>query len=148
MKANISVLISKLQIIAVVLMIAGLGWSGGNFTPQDAPAWNYLLHCIPVVLLLIISLLLFQMRDETRQGAANIGRTKLTLSIFSVVVIIGTIVMIVLGSTNPDPNAIGVKTFADWLPTSILNLGTLLWLGTAFFARGKHVTTAEAAVGV
>ncbi len=147
MKTNTTNLISKLQIAALVLLTAGLGWTGGNFTPQDAPAWNYLLHCIPIVLLLVVSLFMFRMRDDQQQAATSIRRTRIGVSVFVTLSIIGTIVMIALGASNPDPNAVGIKTFADWVPTVILNVGNLLWLGTLVFARRKHAATVEAVVG-
>ncbi len=146
MKTNTQNLISKLQISALVLMTAALGWTGGNFTPQDSPAWNYLLHCIPIVLLLVFSLFMFRMRDD-QQGATSIRRTRIAVSVFVTLSIIGTIVMIVLGANNPDPNAVGIKTFADWVPVVILNMGNLLWLGTLVFARRPHAAAVETVVG-
>ncbi len=117
MMTNTEKITSKLQIAAVMLMTAGWGWSGGNFTPQDAPIWNYLAHCVPIALLLVLGLQLFRVR-----GTAAIS-------------IIGAIVMVVLGATNPDPNSVGVHSFADWFATILLNIGTFLWLGTLIPAR-------------
>ncbi len=129
---------SKLQIVAVVLMFAGSGWSGGNFTPQDAPLWNYLLHCVSIVLLLLLCTQLFGIRDTSLKAATHIGRIKAGVSILAIVGIIGCIVMIILGASNADPNAVGVKTFADWFPTIMLSIGNFLWLGTVLFAhRGQ-----------
>lgn len=141
MNTNTQNLTSKLQIAAVVLMLAGSGWSGGNFTPQGAPLSNYLLHCVSIVLLLLLSFQLFGVRDTSLVAAAHIGRVKTGVSILAIVGIIGCIIMIVLGASNPDPNAVGVKTFADWFPTVMLNIGNLLWLGTMFFAHRKHAET-------
>ena len=136
MKTN--TLTSKLQIAAVVLMFAGSGWSGGNFTPQGAPLWNYLLHCITIVLLMLLCIQLFGIRDTSLNAAAHIGRIKAGVSALAIVGIIGCIVMIVLGASNPDPNAVGVKTFADWFPTIMISIGNFLWLGTVLFAhRGQ-----------
>ncbi len=129
---------SKLQIAAVVLMFAGSGWSGGNFTPQGAPLWNYLLHCVTIVLLMLLCTQLFGIRDTSLKAVTHIERIKAGVSILAIFGIIGCIVMIILGASNPDPNAVGVKTFADWFPTIILSIGNFLWLGTTLFAhRGQ-----------
>ena len=124
-----------------MLMTAGWGWSGGNFTPQDAPIWNYLAHCVPIVLLLILGLQLFRVRG-TYQGVESSARgAMIGISIFAVISIIGAIVMVVLAATNPDPNSVGVHSFADWFAVILLNIGTFLWLATLIPARRA---TAEA----
>ena len=136
MKTN--TITSKLQIAAVVLMFAGSGWSGGNFTPQGAPLWNYLLHSVTIILLLLLCTQLFGIRDTSLKAAAHIGRIKAAVSFLAIAGTIGCIIMIVLGASNPDPNAVGVKTFADWFPTIMLSIGNFLWLGTVLFAhRGQ-----------
>ena len=135
MMTNTEKITAKLQIAAVMLMTAGWGWSGGNFTPQDAPIWNYLAHCIPIVLLLVLGLQLFRVRG-TYHGAESSARgATIGISIFAVISIIGAIVMVVLGATNPDPNSVGVHSFADWFATILLNMGTFLWLATLIPAR-------------
>ena len=140
MNTNTQSLTSKLQITAIVLMLAGSGWSGGNFTPQGAPLWNYLLHCVSIVLLLFLCLQLFAVRDTRVELVQHIGRIKAGVSILAVIGTIGVIIMIVLGASNPDPNAVGVKTFADWFPTIMLSIGNFLWLGTMLFThRGQAV---------
>ena len=138
MKTNTQNIISKLQIAAVVLMFAGSGWTGGNFTPQGAPLWNYLLHCVSIVLLLLLSIQLFGIRDTSLKAVAHIGRIKAGVSILAIIGIISCIVLIVLGASNPDPNAVGVKTFADWFPTIMLSIGNFLWLGTVLFAHHRQ----------
>ncbi|GAC1342416.1 MAG: hypothetical protein NVS4B7_01770 [Ktedonobacteraceae bacterium] len=47
MMMNATNIIFKLQIVAMLVLTAGWGWSAGNFTPADAPFLNPLLHCIP-----------------------------------------------------------------------------------------------------
>jgi len=135
MMTNTEKITSKLQIAAVMLMTAGWGWSGGNFTPQDAPLWNYLAHCLPIALLLVLGLQLFRVHG-TYQGVESSARgATIGISIFAIVSIIGAIVMVVLGATNPDPNSVGVHSFADWFAVILLNIGTFLWLATLIPAR-------------
>ena len=135
MMTNTEKITSKLQIAAAMLMTAGWGWSGGNFTPQDAPLWNYLAHCLPIALLLVLGLQLFRVRG-TYQGAVSSARgATIGISIFAIVSIIGAIVMVVLGATNPDPNSVGIHSFADWFATILLNIGAFLWLATLIPTR-------------
>ena len=135
---NVNNAISKLKVTAVVLMAAGWGWIGGNFTPVGAPIWNYLLHCISIVLLLIMSVQMLRVSDSRQQTEARTGWVNVAISIFAVVSIIGCIVLITLGMTDPDPNSVGVHNFADWFPTIILNMGTFLWLATLIPAPRRH----------
>ncbi len=137
---NTITVVSKLKIVAVVLMAAGWGWIGGNFTPLGASIWNYLAHCISIVLLLIISMQMFRMSDSRQQPAAHSGRVNIAMSIFAIVSIIGCIVLVTLGIINPDPNSVGVHNFADWFPTIILNMGTFLWLATMLIPARRVVT--------
>ncbi|HKF38294.1 MAG TPA: hypothetical protein VKB35_15465 [Ktedonobacteraceae bacterium] len=127
---NTERVISRLQVAAIILMAAGFGWAGGNFTPSDAPFWNPLLHTIPIVLILIFGLPMLRMRGthqyiESHAGWANVG-----MSVFAVIAIAFVIVAVVLGATNPNPNAFGVKTVEDWFPAVIIIVGSLLWLRT------------------
>ena len=131
-------IISKLQIVAILLLFAGWGWSGGNFTPSDAPFINPLLHCIPLVLLMILSLPILRLRSAPQSTDANIKWNIVGISVFAVIGIIGTTVLVILGATNPDPNAVGVKTLEDWFPTIMMYAGNFLWLGMMLFSRQRH----------
>ncbi|MEO8954868.1 MAG: hypothetical protein ACR2H5_15560 [Ktedonobacteraceae bacterium] len=136
--ANANNATSKLKVAAVVLMAAGWGWIGGNFTPIGASIWNYLLHCISIVLLLLMSVQMFRLAGSGQQTEARTGWVNIAMSIFAVVSISGCIVLITLGIVNPDPNSVGVHNFADWFPTIILNMGTFLWLATMIPAPRRH----------
>lgn len=136
--ANVNNATSKLKVAAVVLMTAGWGWIGGNFTPVGASIWNYLLHCISIVLLLLMSVQMFRLAGSRQQTEAPTGWVNIAMSIFAVVSIIGCIVLITLGIVNPDPNSVGVHNFADWFPTIILNMGTFLWLATMIPTPRRH----------
>lgn len=131
-------IISKLQITAILLLFAGWGWSGGNFTPSDAPFINPLLHCIPLVLLMLLSLPILRLRSVPQSAAANIKWNLIGISIFAVIGIIGATVLVILGATNPDPNAVGVKTLEDWFPTVMMYAGNFLWLGMLLLSRQHY----------
>ncbi len=111
---------------AVLIMAMGWGWIDGNFVPDDPRYfYNALLHCIPLVILLALGLRFFRYSGQELPGPRNTG-----LTIFAVFSLIGLVVMIILGASNPDPNAVGVKTLPDWFPTVMLAIGSLLWLAT------------------
>ncbi len=114
------------QVAAVLIMAIGWGWIDGNFVP-DGPVYFYnaLLHCIPLVILLVLGLRFFRFTGQELPGQRNTG-----LTIFAVVSLISLVVMIILGASNPDPNAVGVKTLPDWFPTVLLAIGSLTWLTT------------------
>ncbi|MHB8600086.1 MAG: hypothetical protein ACYDER_25150 [Ktedonobacteraceae bacterium] len=118
------------QITGIVLLAAGLGWSGANFTPADAPWWNFLLHTIPFLLLLVLSLGFFRAADAPQCEHSGGNWAKVALSIFAAFTFTALIVGMILGATNPDPNAYGIKTLADFVPAIIIMPGGLVWLTT------------------
>ena len=132
MKTNV---LSKLQIVAILLLFTGWGWTGGNFTPGDAPFINPLLHCIPLVLLMILSLPMLRLRGLSQSAESDKKWNIVGISVLAIAGILSTIIMISLGATNPDPNAVGVKSLEDWFPVVIICTGNFLWLGTLLFSR-------------
>ncbi len=123
------------KVAAVLIMAMGWGWIDGNFVPDDPRYfYNALLHCIPLVILLALGLRFFRYSGQELPGQRNTG-----LTIFAVFSLIGLVVMIILGASNPDPNAVGVKTLPDWFPTILLAIGSLLWLTTLL--PGSRSTT-------
>jgi hypothetical protein len=139
MMTNTENITSKLQITAIIIMATGWGWNAGNFTPPDASFLNYLLHGIPILLLLVLSLPMLRVRGTYQQPESKAGWTAVGMSVFAIATIIAYAVMIVLGASNPDPNAFGVKTLADWFPTTINIAGSLLWLMTLILSHYRHV---------
>lgn len=144
MNTNTQSFISKLQITAIILLTAGWGWAGGNFS-AGLPLWNMLLHCIPILLLLVMSLQIFRVRGAQQGVESNARGARIGMSIFAIVSIIGAIVLVVLGATNPDPNSVGVHNLWDWFPTIIIIGSSLLWLTTLISVRRGNaaVTTAN-----
>src|SRR5260370_37293274 len=80
MNTNTQNFISKLQITAIILLSAGWGWAGGNFS-AGLPLWNVLLHCIPILLLLVMSLQIFRVRCAQHGVTSKASGAKLGLSI-------------------------------------------------------------------
>jgi len=132
--------VSQLQISAMIIIAAAAGWSGGNFS-ADLPLWNMLLHCIPIFLLIIIGLQMLHVRGTYQSGEARARGAEIGMTVLVIALIIGSTVMVILGVTNPDPNAVGVHGLGDWFSTVLMYLGTLLWLGTLIPARRVRAVT-------
>ena len=137
----------KLQIIAILLMLAGWGWIAGNFAAPFDTLWvgtvTAVGHGLPVLLLVVFGVQFLSFHD-TRQRANTGSRWGgIAITILAIVAIIGSIVLIVLGASNPNPNAVGVKSLDDFIPVIILNSGGLLWLAILLFSRQRF---AEAGV--
>jgi hypothetical protein len=114
----------KQRVAAIVVMAAGWGWVDGNFVPNDARYFpNALIHCIPIVLLIVLSLRFWQANDGRPSVEAGTG-----MSIFAGASLLATFVLIIFGMTNADPNSVGVHNLADWFPAILLDIGTLPWL--------------------
>ena len=123
--------VTKRQAAAVILMAAAWGWADGNFVPDGGiTVPNIALHLIPIVLLLIFGVPFLSATSPAERARASVGVT-----VVAILSVIGTTVMIVLGQTNPDPNSVGVKTIADWIPAIFELLGSFLWLSTMIPSR-------------
>ncbi|HEX6480775.1 MAG TPA: hypothetical protein VF043_18200 [Ktedonobacteraceae bacterium] len=122
------------QIAGIILLAAGWGWAGANFTPSDSQWWNYLLHAIPILLLLVLSLGFFSGSGDHERAGSNGGWASIGLSIIAGISFIGYIVGIILGTSNPN-SAYGISTFGDWVAAIILILGGLSWLTTLIPVR-------------
>lgn len=131
------------QCTGIVVLAAGLGWAGSNFTPADAPWWNYLLHTIPFLILLVLSLGFFRAADASRHGNRG-GWANTGLNIFAAITAIVIIAGIVMGAINPDPNGYGISTVGDFVPAILVLLGGLVWL-TTLLPTHKGKTEAEMA---
>lgn len=122
------------RVLAVMLLLAGWGWNNGQFVQPLNTSWGPLadaLHLIPIIALVPLGLrIITAALVSARSRGAEIGVT-----IIALITIVACIVMIVLGAINPDPNSVGVHNAEDWMPVIVMNLGTLLWLGTFIFGR-------------
>ncbi|MGI8912428.1 MAG: hypothetical protein ACR2JY_01345 [Chloroflexota bacterium] len=132
------------QVSGLFLMAAGWGWNAGNFVQPTDTSWGVaadILHAVPLAILLPLSLRFINaaMAGRTAGGVRN-GITGVT--VFGIV---GCLVMIALGATNPDPNSVGVHSIADWMPVVVQNAGNFLWL-TALLPAGGALRAATTRV--
>lgn len=126
------------QIAGIILLAAGWGWAGANFTPSDSPWWNYLLHTIPILILLVLSLGFFRVTGDHERARSNGGWASIGLSIFAGISFIGYIVGIILGTSNPN-SAYGISTIGDWVAAVVLIVGGFVWLTTLIPDRRDNV---------
>jgi hypothetical protein len=122
------------RILAVMILVAGWGWDNGQFVQPLNSSWGPLadaLHLVPILVLLPLGMrIIGAALSDARSRGAEIGVTVIAL-----ITVVGNIVMIALGATNPDPNSVGVHTAEDWMPAIVMLMGALLWLGTLLIGR-------------
>lgn len=131
------------QMIGIVLLAAGWGWAGSNFTPGDVPWWNVALHAIPVLILLLLSLGFFSAENARQRGEAHSNWASIGLSIVAAISLIGFVAGIIMGVTNP-AGAYGISTPGDWVAAVMLILGGLGWLTALIPARRGSVMSRSA----
>ena len=138
----------KQQTAAILVMMAGWGWIAGNFAAPFDTFWvgavTTIGHCIPIVLLLVFSLQFFSAHDARQRAVPSSNWGRVAITVLAIIAIIGSIVLIALGASNSNPNAVGIKTIDDYIPAIILNIGTFWWLATLLFSRQQTVETTGA----
>ncbi len=124
---------SRLQIAAIVILAAGIGWLNGNFIQPIPPFWGLiidLLHLAPLIALvpLAMSLLSRGVTSGIRNGVTGVA----------VFMLATCVVFIILCAVNSDPNSVGVHDITDWAVVACIGVGGLLWLAslTPFAIRG------------
>ena len=51
---------------------------------------------------------------------------RIWVSVIAAIAVVGNIVMIILGATNPDPNSVGIHSPGDWMVVVALSSGAPL----------------------
>lgn len=125
-------LASNLEILSILLMIAGWGWISGTYSQPMNVWWGILsdaFQMLPLVLLLWLSLVYFHAFAENRHSkAANVGVS--AVAVFSIL----SCLLFVLGSLK-HPESFEIHTITSVLPVIVLNLGAILWLAIPIPAR-------------
>jgi predicted permease len=109
---------------AIVVMAAGFGWVGGNFsTSTDTLAVKVAVTLGHLIFPLALALLAGLLIASPASAPARRGVTVVAwLSVLFVVVSTG------YALANPNPDAFGPHNFADYTATVILLAGALAWL--------------------
>jgi hypothetical protein len=115
----------KWRVVAFLFLLAGWGWASGNFGSPFDPSFilglvSFLIHAIPMALLL-----LFGFNFLTGPSDQKWGRVGITA--MAAVLFVASVILVVYGFRNADPNSVGVHSLQDWIPTIIMNIGTILW---------------------
>ncbi len=127
---------STQRYVATLVMIAGLGWTAGNFAPPTTMPTIALtiitaLHALPIALLILFSLPLAQSRD----GEPRWARRGITgVAVFYA---LGMVAIEAYSIANPAPNAFGIHNMADAEPAALVFVGALLWLASLIPARTR-----------
>lgn len=129
--STISRAITTAQVAAIMIMSAGIGWLNGNFVqPVDTSYGPFIdaVHFLPFVLLLIFGLRYLQ--PALARGAAATQRTAARnwITGIAIVLLLLTTIFVILGMVFPDPSAVGVHNFEDWMPVIVIDVGALLWI--------------------
>ena len=143
MNTSVSTL-HKMQTLAILLLIFADGCDVGQFSLSSFNDWgpggiiNMLLHALVGFIFMACGIQFF---FSPRRLAPRIW-----ISVLCVLAVVGNIVMIILGETNPDPNSVGVHSPGDWMVVIAVLAGVLLWFATLLVERVRSTRTQRAAV--
>jgi hypothetical protein len=127
----------KFQTLAILLLIFADGCDVGQFSLSSFDAWsiggliNVLLHALPGFLFMGFGIAFFYSPQRLAP--------RIWISVLSAIAVVGNIVMIILGATNPDPNSVGVHSPGDWMVVIAIMAGVVLWFGTLQVERAQSV---------
>jgi hypothetical protein len=127
----------KFQTLAILLLIFADGCDVGQFSLSSFDAWsiggiiNVLLHALPGFIFMWVGIQFFYSPQRLAP--------RIWISVLSVLAVVGNIVLIILGATNPDPNSIGVHSPGDWMVVIAIMAGVLLWFATLLVERAQTV---------
>ena len=136
MNTSVSTL-RKFQTLAILVLIFADGCDDGQFSLSSFDTWsvggmiNVLLHALAGFIIMGFGIQFFY----TPQRLAP----RIWVSVLSAIAVVGNIVMIILGATNPDPNSVGVHSPGDWMVVIALTAGALLWFATLLVERAQSV---------
>jgi len=143
MNTSVSTL-RKFQTLAILVLIFADGCDVGQFSLSSFDAWsvggmiNVLLHALAGFIIMGFGIQFFY----TPQRLAP----RIWVSVITAIAVVGNIVMIILGATNPDPNSVGVHSPGDWMVVIALTTGALLWFATLLVERVQSVRVRREAI--
>jgi hypothetical protein len=134
----------KFQTLAILLLIFADGCDVGQFSLSSFDAWsiggliNVLLHALPGFLFMGFGITFFY--------SPQLLAPRIWISVLSAIAVVGNIVMIIMGATNPDPNSVGVHSPGDWMVVIAITIGALLWFATLLVERAQSVRVRRQAI--
>jgi len=143
MNTSVSTL-HKFQTLAILVLIFADGCDVGQFSLSSFDVWsiggiiNVLLHALAGFLIMGFGIQFFYSPQRLAP--------RIWVSILSALAVVGNIVMIILGATNPDPNSVGVHSPGDWMVVIAITAGALLWFATLLVERAQSVRVRREAI--
>jgi hypothetical protein len=136
MNTSVSTL-RKFQTLAILVLIFADGCDVGQFSLSSFDTWsvggmiNVLLHALAGFIIMGFGIQFFYAPQRLAP--------RIWVSVLSAIAVVGNIVMIILGATNPDPNSVGVHSPGDWMVVIALTAGALLWFASLLVERVQSV---------
>jgi hypothetical protein len=143
MNTSVSTL-RKFQTLAILVLIFADGCDVGQFSLSSFDAWsvggviNVLLHALAGFILMSFGIQFFYAPQHLAP--------RIWVSVIAAIAVVGNIVMIILGATNPDPNSVGVHSPGDWMVVIAITAGALLWFATLLVERTQSVRVRHQAI--
>jgi len=143
MNTSVSTL-HKFQTLAILVLIFADGCDVGQFSLSSFDVWsiggviNVLLHALAGFLIMGFGIQFFYSPQRLAP--------RIWVSVLSALAVVGNIVMIILGATNPDLNSVGVHSPGDWMVVIAITAGALLWFATLLVERAQSVRVRHEAI--
>jgi len=143
MNTSVSTL-HKLQTLAILVLIFADGCDVGQFSLSSMDTWSVggvigvLLHALAGFVIMGFGIQLFYSPQRLAP--------RIWISVISALAVVGNIVMIIMGASNPDPNSVGVHSAGDWMVVIAITAGVLLWFATLLVERVQSVRVRHEAV--
>src|ERR1700676_1874835 len=134
----------KFQTLAILVLIFADGCDVGQFSLSSFNTWsiggviNVLLHALAGFIIMGFGIQFFYAPQRLAP--------RIWVSVLSALGVVGNIVMIILGATNPDPNSVGVHSPGDWSVVIAIVAGALLWFATLLVERTQTAKVSREAV--
>lgn len=134
MNTSVSTL-HKLQTLAILVLIFADGCDVGQFSLSSMDTWGVegvigvLLHALAGFVIMGFGIQLFYSPQRLAP--------RIWISVISALAVVGNIVMIIMGASNPDPNSVGVHSPGDWTVVIAIMAGVLLWFATLLAERSQ-----------
>lgn len=134
----------KFQTLAILLLIFADGCDVGQFSLSSFDTWsvggiiNVLLHALPGFIFMWVGIQFFYSPQRLAP--------RIWISVLSALAVVGNIVMIIMGATNPDPNSIGVHSPGDWMVFIAIMAGVVLWYSTLLVERAQSARVRREAI--
>ncbi len=134
----------KFQTLAILLLIFADGCDVGQFSLSSFDVWsiggiiNVLLHALAGFLFMGFGIMFFYSPQRLAP--------RIWISVLSAIAVIGNIVLIIMGATNPNPNSVGVHSPGDWMVVIAIMAGVALWFGTLLVERAQSVRVRRQAI--